>query len=155
MLIGNCAAIGVRVRTGMKTVYRTIVFLAVVGAVGAAGYQPALDYWAYRNKITWETVNIESGDITPYVLSTGTVQPVLSVSIGTFVSGPIVELNVDFNDEVKKGDVLARVDPRLYQANVDRDNAILTTRKADLEHSGSSIASSPQQFHAWQKVARQ
>ncbi len=133
MLIGNCAAIGVRVRTGMKTVYRTIVFLAVVGAVGAAGYQPALDYWAYRNKITWETVNIESGDITRYVLSTGTVQPVLSVSIGTFVSGPIVELNVDFNDEVKKGDVLARVDPRLYQANVDRDNAILTTRKADLE----------------------
>jgi len=55
------------------------------------------------------------------------------VSVGSFVSGPIVELNVDFNDEVKKGDVLARVDPRLFKAGVDRDNAMLSTREADLE----------------------
>lgn len=118
---------------GMKTVFKIVIVLAVIGAAGAAGYQPALDYWAYRNKTTWETAEVESGDITRYVTSTGTVQPVLSVSIGTFVSGPIVELNVDFNDEVKKGDVLARVDPSLYQANVDRDSAVLATREADLE----------------------
>ncbi len=90
-------------------------------------------YWAGLYKVTWETAAIESGDITRYVLSTGTVQPVLSVSIGSFVSGPIVELNVDFNDTVKKGDVLARIDPRLFKANVDRDEATLATREADLE----------------------
>ncbi len=116
----------------MKTFVKLTIVLAVVGAAGAAAYQPALDYWARRNKITWETAEVESGDITRYVNSTGTIQPVLSVSIGSFVSGPIVELNVDFNDEVKKGDVLARVDPRLYQANVDRDKAVLATREADL-----------------------
>ena len=120
------------VRTGMKTIFKIIIVFAIVGAAGAAGYQPALDYWAYRNKITWETAEVEIGDITRYVTSTGTIQPVLSYSIGSFVSGPIVELNVDFNDEVKKDDVLARVDPRLYIANVDRDKAVLATREADL-----------------------
>ncbi|MEO8268957.1 MAG: efflux RND transporter periplasmic adaptor subunit [Aureliella sp.] len=119
--------------TGMKAISKIIIALAVVGAAGAAGYKPAMDYWAYRNKITWETAEVESGDITRYVNSTGTIQPVLSVSIGSFVSGPIVELNVDFNDDVKKGDVLARVDPRLYKANVDRDEAVLANREADLE----------------------
>ena len=117
----------------MRTLFKSLIVVALLGAVGALGYQPALKYWRERNKITWDTAEIESGDITRFVNSTGTVQPVLSVSIGSFVSGPIVELNVDFNDEVKQGDVLARVDPRLFKAGVDRDNATLSTREADLE----------------------
>ena len=110
-----------------------MLIAGLIGAAGMAGYQPAKDYLRERNRVTWDTAEIESGDITRYVNSTGTVQPVLSVSVGSFVSGPIVELNVDFNDEVKKGDVLARVDPRLFKAGVDRDNAMLSTREADLE----------------------
>ena len=117
----------------MSTIFKLLIIAVLIGAAGAAGYQPAKEYWRERNKITWETAEIESGDITRYVNSTGTIQPVLSVSIGSFVSGPIVELNVDFNDEVKKGDVLARVDPRLFKANVDRDEATLLAREADLE----------------------
>ena len=117
----------------MKFIFKFLLTIGLIGAAGAAGYRPALEYWHKRNKVTWETAEIESGDITRYVNSTGTIQPVLSVSIGSFVSGPIVELNVDFNDEVKKGDILARVDPRLFKANVDRDQATLATRQADLE----------------------
>ena len=118
---------------GMRTLLKLLIVVGALGAVGAVGYRPARDYWRERNKITWDTAAVESGDITRFVNSTGTVQPVLSASIGSFVSGPIVELNVDFNDEVKKGDVLARVDPRLFKAGVDRDNATLSTREADLE----------------------
>ncbi len=117
----------------MKTFFKLLLIAGLIGAAGMAGYQPAKDYLRERNRVTWDTAEIESGDITRYVNSTGTVQPVLSVSVGSFVSGPIVELNVDFNDEVKKGDVLARVDPRLFKAGVDRDNAMLSTREADLE----------------------
>jgi len=76
---------------------------------------------------------------------------VLQVSIGSFVSGPIVEKPTDakgnlildrdgqpwrmpnFNQEVKKGDLLAKIDPRIYQANYDRDKAILQTREADVK----------------------
>ncbi len=104
-----------------------------IGAAGASGYKPVMDYWEERNRVQWETVEVTSGDITRFVNSTGTIQPVLSVAIGCFVSGPIVELNVDFNDEVKKGDILARIDPQLFQANLDRDEATLATRMAELE----------------------
>lgn len=117
----------------MRALFKLLITVGVIGAASAAAYRPALDYWKERNKVTWETAEIESGDITRYVNSTGTIQPVLSVSIGSFVSGPIVELNVDFNDEVKAGEVLARVDPRLFKANVDRDQATLATRHAELE----------------------
>ena len=117
----------------MKTVSKLLLVIGIIGAAGAAGYKPTLDYLAERNRIEWDTATIQSGDITRFVNSTGTIEPVLSVSIGSFVSGPIVELNVDFNDEVKQGDVLARVDPRLFQAALDRDEASLATRQADLE----------------------
>ncbi len=113
---------------------------------------PRLDYWAQRNKVQWETASIEQGDITRYVKSTGTIQPVLSVSIGSFVSGPIVELNVDFNDEVKQGDVLARVDPRLFQANVDRDEATLATREADLERIEAQLQQSLNNYMRGKKL---
>lgn len=117
----------------MRTIFKLLITIGLIGAAGAAAYRPTLEYWKERYKVTWETAEIELGDITRYVNSTGTVQPVLSVSIGSFVSGPIVELNVDFNDEVKKGEILARVDPRLFKANVDRDQATLATREAELE----------------------
>ncbi len=57
----------------------------------------------------------------------------LSVKIGSFVSGPIEKLHVDFNQEVKKGDLLAEIDPRIYDAAVARDEAALATRIADVE----------------------
>ena len=117
----------------MRTVLKFLLVLGALGGVVAVAYRPTVDYWQQRNKVTWDTAKIESGDITRYVNSTGTIEPVLSVSVGSFVSGPIVELNVDFNDEVKKGDILARVDPRLFKASVDRDQASLATRQADLE----------------------
>ena len=66
------------------------------------------------------TATVNTGKVETVVNSTGTVKPVRSVSVGAFVSGPIAEILVDFNDEVKKGDLLARIDPRLYKAALDR-----------------------------------
>ncbi|MCC6494498.1 MAG: efflux RND transporter periplasmic adaptor subunit [Pirellulales bacterium] len=67
------------------------------------------------------------------VNSTGEVKPVLSVSVGSFVSGPIIKLHVEFNDRVKKDQLLAEIDPRIYVAAVQRDKASLATRIADVE----------------------
>ncbi len=117
----------------MKFVFKLILFSAAVATIGTVGYEPAMKYWKSRNKVEWETVAVVQGDITRTVNSTGTVQPVLKVSIGSFVSGPIVELNVDFNDEVKKGDLLAKVDPRLFAAALKQSEANLATRQAELE----------------------
>jgi HlyD family secretion protein len=66
------------------------------------------------------------------VNSTGTVKPVRSVAVGSFVSGPIKEIYVDFNDEVKKDQVLAEIDARIYEASAARDEAVLATRVAEV-----------------------
>lgn len=136
----------------MKTLLKIVIVASLIGAAGVIAYRPAATYWAQRNRVTWETASIERGDITRYVNSTGTVQPVLSVSIGSFVSGPIVELNVDFNDEVKVGDVLARVDPRLFKANVDRDEATLATRQAELERVEAQLQQALNNYIRGQKL---
>ncbi|MEZ6133887.1 MAG: efflux RND transporter periplasmic adaptor subunit [Pirellulaceae bacterium] len=91
-----------------------------------------MKYWRERNKPIWETKQVIRGDATENVTATGTVKPVLSVSVGAFVSGPIIELKVDFNDEVEKDQLLARVDPRLYKAAVARDEAALASRQAEV-----------------------
>jgi HlyD family secretion protein len=88
---------------------------------------------AERNKPRWRTAAVKKGDITKIVNATGTVKPVKSVQVGSFVSGPIQELYVKFNQEVKANELLAKIDPRLFQANVDRDKAIWRTRKAELD----------------------
>lgn len=117
----------------MKTFVKLFVILGLIAAGCALAYQPASQYFRNRSRVQWDTAEVTRGDAVRFVVSTGTVKPVLSVSVGSFVSGPIVELNVDFNDEVKKGDLLAKVDPRLFVANVERDEAVLATQKAEVE----------------------
>jgi HlyD family secretion protein len=115
---------------------RTLLVLATLAVVGAgavvAGYQPAKEWWQRRHAPTWRTAEVTRGDIIAVVNSTGTIKPVLQVSVGSFVSGPIEQLFVEFNQEVKKGDLLAKIDPRIYKANVDRDRATLATREAEV-----------------------
>ncbi|MDB5386368.1 MAG: RND-type efflux transporter, rane-fusion protein, partial [Planctomycetaceae bacterium] len=89
-------------------------------------------YWAQRNKPNWRTAAVADGSLISVVNSTGNVKPKLQVSIGSFVSGPILELYCEFNQEVKKGDLLAKIDPRIYQANASRDQASLANREADV-----------------------
>lgn len=117
----------------MRTLVKWCLLLALIGGLGALGYRPAAEYWRQRNRPVWETQKVIRGDATQVVTATGKVRPVLSVSVGAFVSGPIIELEVDFNDEVNKGQLLARVDPRLFKANVARDEATLATRVAEVE----------------------
>jgi len=117
----------------MRRLIKVLLVLAVVVAAGAGAIRPLRHYWRARHRIHYRTAEVVRGRIVLTVNSTGTVKPVLSVQIGAFVSGPIVKLNVNFNDRVKQGDVMARIDPRIYQAAVARDRAVLATRLADVK----------------------
>jgi HlyD family secretion protein len=116
----------------MRFPVKTAIVLVGLGALGAVSYSPMREYWKNRSRPHFRQAEITRGPITSVVNSTGTVKPVLSVSVGAFVSGPIESLHVDFNDEVKKNDLLAKIDPRIYDAAVARDKATLATRKADV-----------------------
>lgn len=110
--------------------------IAVVG-VGVAG--PIAAYLKERSRIVYREGEATRGNVVAVVNSTGTVKPVQSVLVGTFVSGPIAEIRVDFNSEIKKGDLLAKIDPRIYAATVSRDRAYLNSQKATVERAKAQL----------------
>lgn len=110
-----------------------MIALGVLGAIGYFAYGPIAARIEESNKPRWRTVKVNVGDVTQQVSATGTVRPVKKVQIGSFVSGPIIDLFVEFNQEVKENEVLARIDPRLFAANVARDKATLATTMADVQ----------------------
>jgi HlyD family secretion protein len=116
----------------MRLPTKTLTVLTILAVSTAVSYQPLLAYWKERNRTKYREASVTHGSIIAVVNSTGTVKPVLAVSVGSFVSGPIEELYVDFNAEVSKGDLLAKIDPRLYQANVARDRAMLANQEAQV-----------------------
>ena len=79
------------------------------------------------------TTPVTRGAVTRAVSATGTVNPVLTIIVGTYVSGVIQQLFCDFNTEVKQGQICAKIDPRPYQSVVDQDRANLDVAKAQLE----------------------
>ena len=102
-----------------------IVGLLVVAAVvrhcsnsGAASYQ---------------TATITRGPITQAVTATGTLNPVVNVQVGSQVSGNIAKLFVDYNSQVKAGQVVAQIDPALFQATVTQTEGDLANAQATLE----------------------
>jgi len=117
----------------MRTLLKLFVVLLILGGIGAASYRPAMNYWKQRNRPQWRMDPVVRGDISAEVIATGQVKPVLSVQVGAFVSGPIVDLPVEFNQEVKVKDLLAQIDTRIYKAIVDQETAMLKTREAEVK----------------------
>lgn len=117
----------------MRTTLIVLLVLAVLGVGGYFAYPYAADYWRKRNMPQFRESAVQQGKIVSVVNATGSIKPKLQIAVGSFVSGPITDLPANFNDEVKKGQLLARVDPRIYEANVDRDSAQLDNRRADVE----------------------
>jgi HlyD family secretion protein len=85
--------------------------------------------------VRFETALVTRGDIAANVVSTGTLQAVKTVDVGTQANGIIKELDADFNSVVHKGQVIARLDPSLIQAQIDQDRATVEKAKADVERS--------------------
>jgi HlyD family secretion protein len=81
----------------------------------------------------YKTEKVSRGEIKSVVTATGTVNAVTTVSVGTQVSGTIQRLLVDFNSQVKKGQLLAQIDPSTVQAQVDQAKANLWSAKANRE----------------------
>lgn len=117
----------------MKRFLKRLTILAIVCGLAYAACRPIVNKFQTGSRPNWRTAKVSQGRIVFDVRATGEVKPVLEVLIGSFVSGPITDLYTDFNDEVKKGDLLARIDPRLFKAGVARDSASLETRRAELQ----------------------
>jgi HlyD family secretion protein len=111
---------------------KTLLVVVALAVVSGGGYA----YYRYSNKTPAPSINtarVTRGDVTETVGATGTLQAVTTVQVGTQVSGTIQELNADFNSLVRKGQVLARLDPSLFQTQIEQARANLIRAEADLE----------------------
>src|SRR6266699_98112 len=86
------------------------------------------------------TMLVERGPITAHVTATGSVNPVKTVQVGTYVSGPIQVISVDFNSPVQRGQLLAKIDPRPFQVKVDGAAADLANARARLDKDRADLA---------------
>jgi len=108
---------------------RSVIVVALVALIGIVGMLVYRAAYA-RQTPQYRFVQIERGDMQSTVSATGTLGAVTTVSVGTQVSGQVADLLVDYNDHVKKGQLLARIDPTLAQQAVTDAEANLARVRA-------------------------
>jgi len=109
--------------------------LVIVAAVAA--------FLLFGNKAgetKYKTEKVTKGDIITSVTATGTVNAVTTVLVGTQVSGTISKIYVDFNSPVKKGQLIAQIDPALFEAQVAQSKANLVAAQANVEKADATLA---------------
>ncbi len=117
---------------------RFAVVLIVLALAGAAAA-----WWKWRpappETPKYRTAMVDRGPITQVVMATGTLQPVITVNVGTQVSGTVLERLADFNDRVKRGQVLLRLDPANLQARLRQAQAQGALADASLTLASASL----------------
>ena len=108
-----------------------LIGLLVAGTVLVGG---AAVYWIANRAAPphYVTTAVTQGDVVTTITASGSVNPVVVVEVGTYVSGTIATLSCDYNTQVHKGQLCAKIDPKPYQVVVDQDQAELDVAKAQL-----------------------
>jgi len=129
----------------------------VIAVLALLGVAAAVVYWrraGYQGATGYVTEAVGRGAVISEVTATGVVNPVTSVQVGTYVSGPIRAIYADYNSPVKKGQLVAKIDPAPFQvkveeaeanlanarAKVDKDRADLVLKKLTLERNRELLA---------------
>lgn len=103
----------------------------VVIIAAAVGYYVRVDVSAAPTQLTFDAVS--RGDVVATVEATGTLQPLDTVQVGTQVSGTIASIGTDFNQAVKRGQVLATLDQAIFQSQIDQAKASVIRLQSDVE----------------------
>jgi HlyD family secretion protein len=104
-----------------------IILLIVAGLATFTAFQ-----MKGRGPVQYYTAGVENGEIKQVVEATGTINAVTTVQVGSQVSGAISKLSVDFNSHVRKGQVIAQIDPALFEGAISQARADLENAKANL-----------------------
>jgi HlyD family secretion protein len=115
----------------MKATLKLLALLAVIAAAVAGGW-----YWQSRGdngEVKYRLAKVERGPMAAVVAASGTLNAVTTVQVGSQISGQVKEIHADFNTPVKKGQVIARIDPATYELRVNQ-------ARADLDAAESAVA---------------
>jgi HlyD family secretion protein len=135
----------------MKAQKAWLIGLVVALAIGIgvfvkarAGRKPVVQY---------DTVTADRGSIVARVTATGTVSALVTVQVGSQVSGRIAQLYADFNSNVKKGEVIAKIDPELFNAAVEQARANQTAAVGNLEKAKAQALDASRQYERAKALA--
>jgi HlyD family secretion protein len=122
-----------------------IIVLALV--TGAVAFLVVKKPWAKSDEpISFSTVQVSKGTIAAQVTANGTLSAVGTVQVGAQVSGRVVELHADFNDKVKKGQIIAKLDEAVLQAQIDQSAANLALAAANINKAEVALADAERQL---------
>ena len=104
----------------------------IIGAILASLVLLSLMTFVKKGSIKYITKPITTATITQTVEASGSIKPINTIAVGTQVSGTVAKIYVDYNSVVKKGDMLAELDPSLFQSNVDQSTSEVYKRRTDV-----------------------
>jgi HlyD family secretion protein len=124
-------------RRKLRSIWRlgAVLALVILAAIAAA-----LWLMTTGGNVHYTTATVTRGAVRPMVSATGTVNPVLTIIVGSYVSGVIQDIRCDYNTEVKQGQICAKIDPRPYQTVVDQNKANLLQAQAQLAKDKATLA---------------
>ena len=128
----------------MKTSW---LFLLVVAAAASAG---AYYYWQQQGvagRLDIQTAEVKRGDVRRVVATSGTVSALVTVDIGSQLSGNIGAVNVDYSTEVKQGQVLARIEPSSFETRVREEEAGVAVARANVDLQQASVERADANLH--------
>lgn len=132
---------------------RIIVVAILAGGIAALWIKKP---WAKgETPVTFSTVPVGKGTIAAQVTATGTLSAVGTVQVGAQVSGRVVELKADFNDKVKKGQVIARLDESVLKAQIDQQQAAYDLALANLKKSQVAAMDAKRQLERQKSLKEQ
>ena len=135
----------------MKAARAWLIGIIAIAAIGVGVYVSAR---AGKKPVQkYETVKVDRGRITARVTATGTVSALVTVQVGSQVSGRIAELFADFNSVVKKGQVIAKIDPELFKAAVEQGKANYAAAKGNLEKAQAQAVDAERQYERAKALA--
>lgn len=127
-------------RNASRSRRRSWVLPAIIGLIVVIG---AGWWWMQRkggdDASAYRTTKIERGDIRVAISATGTLSAITTVTVGSQISGQVTDVLVDFNSPVKKGDVLARIDPSTYEAQISQGSAAIASANAQLAQAEATL----------------
>jgi HlyD family secretion protein len=117
----------------------SLAIIGVLACLGLAGWQSVKYWWGMPSGAKYRLAKIERSAITASISATGTLNPVITVQVGTQVSGMIEKLFVDFNSTVVPGQQLAQIDQATFRAKVVQAEANLDTARAEVKNTMANV----------------
>jgi HlyD family secretion protein len=123
----------------MKAALKLLAVLAVIAAAGAGAWA----WWQQRaddGEVKYRLAKVERGPMAAVVVASGTLNAVTTVQVGSQISGQVREIHADFNTPVKKGQVIARIDPATFELRVNQTRADLDAAEGAVAVARSGLA---------------